>query len=211
MLPLIYLVRHGETEWSLSGQHTGLTDKPLTSDGEQQALKLKTALAGLKFDLVYTSPLTRAKKTCELAGFAEQAEVLDNLSEWHYGDYEGKTTSEIRLGRPGFSPFRDGFPQGEAVEEIGIRAELVVNKLRENKQGGNILLFSHGHMLRFVAARWLGLPSSDARIFNLSTASISILGYDHNLAEPVIKLWNDDHHLKIRVEQLASPSASPAV
>ncbi len=211
MLPLIYLVRHGETEWSLSGQHTGLTDKPLTSKGEQQALKLKPALAGLTFDRVYTSPLLRARKTCELAGFGEQAEVLEGLIEWHYGDYEGKTTAEIRAERPNFQPFRDGFPQGEAVEEIGIRAELVVKKMREGEASGNVLLFSHGHMLRFVAARWLGLPSSDARIFNLSTASISILGYDHNLSEPVIKLWNDDHHLKIRVEQLSSPSASPVV
>lgn len=197
MLPLVYLARHGETEWSLSGQHTGMTDIPLTANGEEQARRLKHRLAGLIFEKVYTSPLLRARTTCEIAGFGAQAEIVDNLHEWQYGKYEGITTREILKSRPNFQPFRDGFPEGEAVEEIGVRAELVVEKIRANQKEGNVLIFSHGHMLRFVAARWLGLPSSYARIFNLSTASLSILGYDHNLQEPVIKLWNDDNHLKI--------------
>jgi broad specificity phosphatase PhoE len=203
MLPLVYLARHGETEWSLSGQHTGNTDIPLTANGEDQARRLKNRLNGLTFEKVYTSPLLRARKTCEIAGLSDQAEVVDNLSEWDYGSYEGITTKEILKIKPNFLPFRDGFPEGEAVEEIGIRAELVVEKIRANQKDGNVIVFSHGHMLRFVAARWLGLPSSYARIFNLSTASVSILGYDHNLQEPVIKLWNDDHHLKVKEEILA--------
>ncbi|MDP3509856.1 MAG: histidine phosphatase family protein [Candidatus Melainabacteria bacterium] len=197
MLPLIYLARHGETAWSLTGQHTGLTDIALTENGEQQAIKLGTRLKGLKFANVFCSPLQRARRTGELAGFGAEIEVLDNLSEWHYGAYEGLTTNEILKTRPDFVPFRDGFPQGEAVEEIGARADLVVQRLKAETGSAmtNILIFSHGHMLRFVAARFLNLPSSDARIFNLATASISILGFDHNLTEPVIKLWNDDRHL----------------
>lgn len=199
MLPLIYLARHGETAWSLTGQHTGLTDIALTANGEQQAIKLGERLNGLEFAKVFCSPLRRARRTAELAGFGSQIEVLDNLSEWHYGAYEGVTTDEILKTRPDFVPFRDGFPQGEAVEDIGARADLVVARIRAEQSShamNNILIFSHGHMLRFVAARFLNLPSSDARIFNLATASVSILGYDHNLSEPVIKLWNDDRHCR---------------
>ncbi|MFA6209297.1 MAG: histidine phosphatase family protein [Candidatus Obscuribacterales bacterium] len=194
-LPLVYLARHGETEWSLSGQHTGLTDIALTANGEQQALKLGERLHGLEFAKVFSSPLQRAKRTCELAGFGSQVELLDNLKEWHYGAYEGITTQEIQKKRPDFMPFRDGFPEGEAVEEIGCRAALVIEQVKAvHKQGKNVLIFSHGHMLRFVASQFLNLPSSDARVFNLATASVSILGYDHNLQEPVIKLWNDASH-----------------
>jgi broad specificity phosphatase PhoE len=197
MLPLIYLARHGETAWSLTGQHTGLTDIALTENGEQQAVKLGERLKGLKFAKVFCSPLQRARRTGELAGFGAQIEVLDNLSEWHYGAYEGLTTTEILKTHTDFVPFRDGFPQGEAVEEIGARADLVVQRVKAEAGSAmmNVLIFSHGHMLRFVAARFLNLPSSDARIFNLATASVSILGFDHNLSEPVIKLWNDDSHL----------------
>ncbi|CAN5378215.1 histidine phosphatase family protein [soil metagenome] len=196
-LPLVYLARHGETEWSLTGQHTGLSDIALTRNGEQQALKLGKRLAGLEFAKVYSSPLQRAKHTCELAGFGAQVELLDNLSEWHYGAYEGITTKDILKDRPDFKPFRDGFPEGEAVEEIGARAELVVElikSIQSKNQTSNILIFSHGHMLRFLAAKFLYLASSDARIFNLATASVSILGYDHGLTDPVIKLWNDASH-----------------
>ena len=199
MLPLIYLARHGQTAWSLTGQHTGLTDIALTEHGEQQAIKLGARLKGLEFAKVFSSPLQRARRTCELAGFGPQVEVLDNLGEWHYGAYEGLTTEDILKTRPDFMPFRDGFPQGEAVEEIGVRADLVVQRIKSGENDSaltNILIFSHGHMLRFVAARFLNLPSSDARIFNLATASVSILGYDHNLSEPVIKLWNDERHLQ---------------
>lgn len=199
MLPLVYLARHGETAWSLTGQHTGLTDIALSANGEQQAIKLGERLKGLEFAKVFSSPLQRARRTCELAGFGTEVELLDNLSEWHYGAYEGMTTAEILKTRPDFAPFRDGFPLGEAVEEIGARADLVVQRIKAEQNGPtlkNVLLFSHGHMLRFVAARFLNLPSSDARIFNLATASVSILGYDHNFSEAVIKLWNDASHCR---------------
>ena len=197
-LPLVYLARHGETPWSLTGQHTGLSDIALTENGEQQAQKLGERLKGLEFAKVFSSPLKRAKRTGELAGFSAQIEVLEDLSEWHYGAFEGVTTSDILKTRPDFFPFRDGFPQGESVAEIGARANLVVKRIRDAQKGSerkNVLIFSHGHMLRFVAASFLRLPCEEARIFNLATASISILGYDHNLMEPVIKLWNDTNHL----------------
>lgn len=197
-LPLVYLARHGETPWSLTGQHTGLSDIALTENGEEQARKLGERLKGLEFAKVFSSPLQRAKRTGELAGFGAQIEVLDELSEWHYGAFEGVTTRDILKTRPDFFPFRDGFPEGESVAEIGARADLVVKRIREAEQGigrKNILVFSHGHMLRFVATSFLNLPSPEARVFNLATASVSILGYDHNLMEPVIKLWNDTSHL----------------
>ncbi len=199
-LPVVYLVRHGETAWSLSGQHTGRTDIALTPNGEKQALSVAPRLRDLQFTSVYTSPLSRARRTCELAGFGDQAVADDDLMEWHYGDYEGLTSKEILAKNPQWYLFRDGFPGGESVEEIGARAQRFVARLKAGS--GNLLVFSHGHMLRFVAASWLNLASSDARIFTLSTASLSILGFDHNsLDEPVIKLWNDDSHMRALVNE----------
>lgn len=199
-LPVVYLVRHGETAWSLSGQHTGRTDILLTANGERQALSVAPRLKDLQFTSVYTSPLSRARRTCELAGFGDQAVADDDLMEWHYGDYEGLTSKEILSKNPGWYLFRDGFPGGESVEQIGARAQRFVDKIKG--ASGNLLVFSHGHMLRFVAASWLNLSSGEARIFTLSTASLSILGFDHNsLEEPVIKLWNDDSHMRALINE----------
>ena len=192
-LPLIYLARHGETEWSLSGQHTGLTDLPLTPRGEQNARRLAPRLARIKFAQVFTSPLQRAAKTCELAGFKSVAEVLPDLVEWNYGDYEGRRTDEVHAQRPDWQLFRDGRPNGEAPTQVGDRADRVIKRVRA--AGGNVLVFSSGHFLRALAARWLGLPTQSGAYFTLSTASLSTLGYEHNASEPVIRLWNDTSHL----------------
>jgi broad specificity phosphatase PhoE len=194
-LPKIYLARHGETAWSLSGQHTGRTDIPLTERGEHNAHSLGERLKGLHYARVLTSPLQRARRTCELAGFAPQAEVDADLVEWDYGDYEGKKSTEIHKERPGWFLFRDGCPNGETLAAIGERTDRVIARLRA--ADGDMLLFSHGHFLRVLAARWLSLPVSEGRHFLLSTASLSILGYEHNhLDEPVLSLWNDDRHIK---------------
>ncbi len=192
-LPTIYLARHGETEWSLSGQHTGLTDLPLTARGEQNARRLGARLRGMKFAKVFTSPLRRASRTCELAGFAEAAEFLPDLVEWNYGDYEGRRTVEIHTERPDWDLFRDGCPGGESPEQVGSRADRVVDRLRA--VAGDVLVFSSGHFLRVCAARWLGLAPGAGRYLLLSTASLSILGYEHNLSEPVVRLWNDTRHV----------------
>lgn len=192
--PQIYLARHGETEWSLSGQHTGRTDIPLTQHGERNARNLGERLRGLHFAQVWTSPLQRAKRTCELAGFGAQAQTDADLMEWDYGDYEGLRTADIRKTRPDWYLFRDGCPNGETVAAIGARADRIIARLRTVP--GNVLLFAHGHILRVLAVRWLGLPVADGRLLLLSTATLSILGYDHNRDEPVIRLWNEDSHLK---------------
>ncbi|BDI30869.1 phosphoglycerate mutase [Capsulimonas corticalis] len=190
--PRIYLARHGETEWTITGQHTGMTDLPLTDRGERNAQSLGKRLAGLTFAAVFTSPLLRARQTCDLAEFGGAAQVDPDLVEWNYGEYEGRRTVDIRKERPDWRSFRDGFPGGESVAEIGARADRVVERLRAIE--GDTLLFSHGHFLRFLAARWLGLPPESAQYFVLTTASLSILGYEHNLSEPAIRLWNDDRH-----------------
>jgi broad specificity phosphatase PhoE len=192
-LPEVYLARHGETEWSISGQHTGRTDIPLTARGERHALSLGERLKGIRFAKVITSPLVRASRTCELAGFGAQAEVDPALQEWDYGQYEGRRTVDIRQERPGWYLFRDGCPGGESVEAIGARADGVVTRLRAID--GNVLIFSHGHVLRVLTARWLGLPAGGARLFVLSTAALSILGYEHHQDEPAIRLWNDHGHV----------------
>jgi broad specificity phosphatase PhoE len=192
-LQVIYLARHGETAWSLSGQHTGLTDLPLTERGECNARRLGERLKGLEFAQVFTSPLQRAFRTCELAGFGPRAEVDRDLVEWHYGDYEGLRTADIHAKRPGWDPFRDGFPGGESVDEIGARADRVVNRVRSVE--GTVLLFSSAHFLRVLAARWLALKPEVARYLLLSTASLSTLTYEHNPSEPVIGLWNDTRHV----------------
>jgi probable phosphoglycerate mutase len=192
-LPRIYLARHGETAWSVSGQHTGRTDIPLTERGEQNARRLGERLRGLRFALVLTSPLQRARRTCELAGFTPTA-VEPDLAEWDYGAYEGRRTEEIRRERPGWDLFRDGCPGGESVAEIGARADRVLARLRDAP--GDVLVFAHGHIVRVLAARWLGLPPGDARLFLCGTASLGILGHEHNSpGEPVLALWNDDRHL----------------
>jgi probable phosphoglycerate mutase len=192
-LPVVYLARHGETAWSLSGQHTGLTDLPLTEQGRQNAVRLGARLRGLQFSKVFTSPLQRAATTCELAGFGAMAERDPNLVEWNYGDYEGLRTAEIHARRPGWELFRDGCPGGESPEQAGARADRVIKRLREVK--GNVLAFSSGHFLRTLAARWLGLEPGGGRFFVLGTASLSILGYENTLAQPVIKLWDEMSYL----------------
>jgi len=192
-LPVIYLARHGETAWSLSGQHTGLTDLPLTERGERNARSLAQRLAGLKFAKVLTSPLQRAARTCELAGFAPASEVDRDLVEWNYGQYEGRTSTEIEKKSPGWQLFRDGCPGGESPQQVGARADRVVNRVRAVR--GDVLIFSSGHLLRVLAARWLGIEPAGGKFFTLSTASLSALGYEHNLAEPVVRLWNDTRHV----------------
>ena len=193
ILPVLYLARHGETAWSLSGQHTGLTDLPLTERGERNARNLGPRLAGLTFAKVFTSPLQRATRTCELAGFAAAAEVDRDLVEWDYGDYEGLRTAEIHDKRPEWQLFRDGCPGGESPDQIGARADRVVSRVRAVK--GDVLIFSSGHFLRVLAARWLGLEPVNGSLFMLKTASLSALGYENELSQPVISLWDDTSHL----------------
>lgn len=193
-LPACYLARHGETAWTLSGQHTGLTDLPLTPRGEDNARALGERLRGLSFSLVLTSPLQRARRTCDLAGYGAVAVVDRDLVEWNYGDYEGKRTAEILQARPGWQLFRDGCPGGESPADAGARADRVIARVRAALPG-NVLLFSSGHILRTLAARWLGLPPAGGRYFLLGTASISALGYEHDVSEPVHRFWNDTRHV----------------
>jgi broad specificity phosphatase PhoE len=193
-LPVIYLARHGETSWSLSGQHTGLTDLPLTEHGEENARALRERLRGMKFAKVFTSPLQRARRTCELAGFGDIAEVDRNLVEWDYGQYEGLTAAQIHARRPDWQLFRDGCPGGESPEQVAARADSLLARVRP--LAADVLLFSSGHFLRVFAARWLGLETAAGKYFLLSTASLSALGYENSLFEPVIQLWNDASHVK---------------
>ncbi len=193
ILPNVYLARHGETAWSLTSQHTGLTDLPLTEHGERNAGHLGERLRGLAFVKVFTSPLQRAARTCELAGFKAAAEIDKDLVEWNYGDYEGRRTIEIRTKRPDWQLFRDGCPGGESPAQVGARADRVVNRVRAIT--GDVLIFSSGHFLRVLTARWLGLEPAAGRFFALDTASLSELGYEHSLSAPVIRLWNDTRHV----------------
>jgi broad specificity phosphatase PhoE len=193
VLPPIYLARHAETAWTLSGQHTGLTDLPLTERGEHNARRLQERLRGLTFVKVFTSPLQRTTRTCELAGFGSVAEIDRDLLEWNYGEYEGCLTTDIHRERPDWQLFLDGCPGGESPSEVGARADRVVKRVRAID--GNVLVFSSGHFLRVFAARWLGLDAAFGRYFLLSTASLSVLGYEHNLSEPVIRLWDDTRHV----------------
>jgi probable phosphoglycerate mutase len=189
-LPTIYLARHGETEWTRSGRLTGRTDIALTAKGEADAAKIGTRLRGVEFTKVFSSPLIRAKRTAELAGFAP--ELDPELLEWHYGDYEGLCSAEIR--QSGWNNFRDGCPGGESVRDISDRVDRVIAKLRALV--GNVLVFAHGHVLRVLAARWVEQPASLGRALYMGTAAVSILGFDpHAMDEPTIRLWNDDRHL----------------
>lgn len=192
-LPVIYLARHGETAWSLTGQHTGRTDLPLTERGQRNARSLSERLRGLTFAKVFTSPLQRAARTCELAGFRTAAEVDRDLLEWNYGKYEGLQSADILKERPDWQLFRDGCPGGEMPEQVGARADRVVRRVRVIE--GDVLLFSSGHFLRVFAARWLGLEPDAGRFFLLNTASLSALGYEHKLSQPVIRLWDDTRHV----------------
>jgi broad specificity phosphatase PhoE len=191
-LPTVYLARHGETAWSISGQHTGLTDLPLTERGERNARRLGERLKGLTFARVLTSPLQRAARTCELAGFGEVAEIEPNLLEWNYGDYEGLQSSEIHARRPGWQLFRDGCPNGETPQQVGARADCVLGRIRP--LGGDTLLFSSGHFLRTLAARWITLEPGAGQFFLLTTASLSALSFEHNLSQPAIRFWDDSRH-----------------
>jgi len=177
-LPTLYLARHGETAWTLSGQHTGLTDLPLTEHGERTARRLGVRLQGLTFAKVFTSPLQRARRTCELAGFALVAEIDPDLVEWNYGKYEGRRGAEIREERPDWNLFRDGCPGGETPQQVSARADRFVSRVRAIP--GDVLVFTSGHFMRVLASRWLGLePTANSRYFMLSTASLSALGYEN--------------------------------
>ena len=195
-LPIVYLARHGETAWTISGQHTGLTDLPLTERGERTARRLGERLKGLTFSLVLTSPLQRAARTCELAGFKPLAEVDKDLVEWDYGQYEGRRTAEIRAERPDWELFRDGCPGGESPQQVSVRADRIVRRARAAP--GDVLLFTSGHFLRVLAVRWLGLePSVNCKFFMLSTTSLSALGYERERSRPVIRLWNETRHVEM--------------
>lgn len=189
LLSRLYLIRHGETAWTLSGQHTSRTDIPLTERGEQDARRWAERLLAVRFGHVFTSPLQRARRTCELAGLGEVAEIEPDLAEWDYGDYEGLRPVEIRKGRPDWNVFRDGCPHGESPAQVSDRVDRLIARLRTLE--GNIAIFSHGHLGRVLAARWIGLSVTQAQHFLLSPTSLSIFGYEHDRAEhPAIVLWN---------------------
>jgi broad specificity phosphatase PhoE len=192
-LPSVYLARHGETAWSLSGQHTGFTDLPLTDRGQRNARRLGERLKGSTFAKVFTSPLKRAACTCELAGFGAVAQIDRDLMEWDYGQYEGQRTQEIRQERPDWHLFRDGCPGGESPDQVGARADRMIVRVRPVRE--NVLLFSSGHFLRVLAVRWLGLEVAAGQYFMLETASLSILGYEHNQSHPAIRLWDETSHV----------------
>jgi broad specificity phosphatase PhoE len=191
---MIYLARHGETEWSRTGQHTGLTDLPLTERGEQEAHDLGKRLSAIHFAKVFTSPLQRASHTCEIAGFGAVAEKDPDLVEWNYGKYEGRRTAEIHAEAPDWHLFRDGCPGGESPVQIGARADRALKRARE--VDGDVLIFSSGHFLRVFAARFLGLDPAGGRFFTLNTASVSVLGYENSVSQPVVRLWNDTSHVR---------------
>jgi len=192
--PVVWLARHGETEWSRTLRHTGRTDIPLTAEGEAEARALRSPLAAVAFDRVLCSPLSRARETCELAGLGDRAELTDDLLEWDYGDYEGRTSADIRADRPGWLLWRDGCPDGESAADVGARADRIVADLlatpaaADEEGGATIAVFAHGHVLRVLAARWLDLPPADGQLFGLGTATLSRLGWEHDYR--VIQRWN---------------------
>jgi len=182
----IWLMRHGETEWSASGAHTSRTDLPLLPSGIKQAEELKIKLHGRKFALVLVSPMQRARETCRLAGYADHGEIIEDLMEWDYGLYEGRSTAQIRQDRPNWSLWRDGVLQGESVDHVGMRVKRIINRCAQ--VDGDVALFAHGHVLRILTAVWLDLPPADGKLFALNTATISVLGYEHEYK--VIRRWN---------------------
>lgn len=194
--PIAYLARHGETAWTLTGQHTGRTDLPLTERGEWNARRLGDRLVGMTFAQIFSSPLQRARRTCELAGFSGTAKIDDDLVEWNYGDYEGRTRTQILAERPDWNLFRDGCPGGESPEHIAARADRVVQRIRA--AGGNVLLFSSGHILRVLATRWIETNITCAASLMLSTASLSTLTFEGTLTQPTIGLWNNVDFLSER-------------
>jgi len=193
-LPLIYLARHGETAWSLTGRHTGRTDLPLTPRGERNAVRLGERLKAINVTAVFTSPLQRARRTCDLAGFGGIATIDPDLVEWNYGDYEGLTTPQIHEKNPAWNVFRDGGPHGESVRDVAARADRVVAKLR-GLDAPTALIFSSGHFLRALAARWIGQPVADGQYLALDTAALCGVGYEQTVDRPAIRLWNDTGHV----------------
>jgi broad specificity phosphatase PhoE len=185
----VWLVRHGETEWSRDGRHTGRTDIPLTEVGRAQAEALGRRLAGHRFALILTSPRSRATDTARLAGFGDLAESDPDLAEWDYGDLEGRRTDEIVREHPGWTIWTGPWPGGEAIEQVSARADRVVARCMAATASGDVLLFGHGHLLRVLAARWLNLPGASGRLFGLSTATVSVLGWEHQ--RPIIERWNE--------------------
>jgi broad specificity phosphatase PhoE len=207
--PIVYLARHGETAWTITGQHTGLVDLPLTERGEGNAIRLGARLAGIPFAKVFTSPLKRAMRTCELAGYAQVAELDHDLVEWNYGKYEGLLRVDILRGRPDWELFRDGCPDGETPQQVAERADRVVARSRQVT--GNVLLFSSGHFLRVLATRWIGIAPINGQTLMLSTASLSALSYENSLSQPAISLWNDAHHVLKSNEPVDSKTAEHEV
>jgi broad specificity phosphatase PhoE len=197
----LYLIRHGETEWSRARRHTGRTDLPLSPAGEAEARALGQHVRGLEVDRVLSSPLTRATATAALAGFGDRVELADALLEFDYGEYEGRTTAEIRASRPGWDLFRDGCPGGETVEDAAARARRLLDDLADS--GGRVLLFSHGHQLRILTAVFLGLPPATARHLFLGTASLSVLGVEHEW--PAILLWNEQEGSGAHAAETGTP------
>lgn len=187
-LPRIYLVRHGETAWTLTEQHSGRTDLALTEHGERQAREVGGRLTALRFDRILSSPLQRARRTAELALPHARVEADDDLMEWDYGTYEGRSTVDIEVERPGWRLFREGCPGGETLDAVGTRADRVIGHIRAG--GDNVLVFAHREILRILAVRWIGMAAVEGRRLLLATASLSVLGYDHDLTEPVIHAWN---------------------
>jgi probable phosphoglycerate mutase len=190
MLTHLYFIRHGETAWSLSGQHTSRTDVSLTENGEAAARQLGTRLNSVRFSQIFTSPRTRARRTCELAGFGSRAKIETDLAEWEYGEYEGLRTAEIRQQRPQWNIFTDGCPGGESPSDVTVRADRLIARLRTCE--GKIAVFAHGHIGRVLAARWIGAPVQIGQHLSLHPASVSILAYEHDDPnEPVVSLWNE--------------------
>jgi broad specificity phosphatase PhoE len=188
----VVLVRHGATAWSESGKHTGRTDVPLSDIGRHAAALVGQALEGRQFSLVLASPLSRALETCSIAGFGRQAQVRDDLREWDYGTYDGRTTEEIQATSPGWTVWRGPMPGGETVGGVGTRCDRVIAEIQS--AAGDVLMFSHGHALRILGARWVGLPAVDGKRFALATAAISVLGFEHQ--QRVFSLWNSTAHLR---------------
>ncbi|MGA2582938.1 MAG: histidine phosphatase family protein [Tepidisphaeraceae bacterium] len=185
----LFLLRHGDTDWSDSRKHTGRTDIPLNASGEQHALLLGARLKGERFARVFVSPLLRVRRTCQLAGFADQAEICPNLTEWDYGDFEGLLTADVHRTRSDWYLYRDGAPNGESPDQVAARADRFINLVRPID--GDVAAFSSAQIIRMVAARWLGLPPLAAKYFYTATASVGILGYEHDQIQPVVHLWDD--------------------